>query len=100
MTHAVRTGVIGAGGLGHHHIRILRDLLGPDFAGFYESRTDRAAQVASGEVGTAAHSVAWRLHQHGYRWDEDGRWGRWRLRPTGQFGIRRKFPARWAGLTQ
>ena len=53
MTHAVRTGVIGAGGLGHHHIRILRDLLGPDFAGFYESRTDRAAQVAE-ELGVRA----------------------------------------------
>ncbi|MDQ4055677.1 MAG: AAA family ATPase [Actinomycetota bacterium] len=38
--------------------------------------TRKAAQVASGEVGTAAHSVAWLLHQHGYRWDEDGRWGR------------------------
>ena len=37
--------------------------------------TRKAAQVASGEVGTAAHSVAWLLHQHGYRWDEDGRWG-------------------------
>ncbi|HET9683523.1 MAG TPA: Gfo/Idh/MocA family oxidoreductase [Gemmatimonadaceae bacterium] len=53
MTRAVRVGVIGAGGLGHHHIRILRDLLGPDFAGFYESRTDRASQVAS-ELGVRA----------------------------------------------
>jgi predicted dehydrogenase len=49
----VRTGVIGAGGLGHHHIRILRDLQGPDFAGFYESRPDRAAQV-SAELGVRA----------------------------------------------
>ncbi len=32
----------------------------------------KAAQVASGEVGAAAHSVAWLLHQHGYRWDGDG----------------------------
>ena len=49
----MRTGVIGAGGLGHHHIRILRDLQGPDFAGFYESRPDRAAAVAK-ELGVRA----------------------------------------------
>ncbi|GAA3533315.1 hypothetical protein AFL01nite_18550 [Aeromicrobium flavum] len=40
------------------------------------SPTRKAAQVAAGEVGTVAHSVAWLLHQHGYRWDEDGRWTR------------------------
>jgi len=50
----VRTGVIGAGGLGIHHVRILRDMQGPDFAGFYESRTDRAEQVAT-ELGVRAH---------------------------------------------
>jgi predicted dehydrogenase len=49
----VRTGVIGAGGLGQHHIRILRDMQGPDFAGFYESRAERAAQVAT-ELGVRA----------------------------------------------
>ena len=49
----MRIGVIGAGGLGLHHVRILRDLQGPDFAGFYESRTDRAQQVAS-ELGVRA----------------------------------------------
>jgi predicted dehydrogenase len=49
----VRTGVIGAGGLGQHHIRILRDMLGPDFAGFHESRPERAAQVAA-ELGVRA----------------------------------------------
>jgi len=53
VTRVVRTGVIGAGGLGHHHIRILRDLQGPAFAGFYESRPDRSAQVAS-ELGVRA----------------------------------------------
>ena len=25
---------------------------------------------------TSAHSAAWLVHQHGYRWDEDGRWTR------------------------
>ncbi|HET7475928.1 MAG TPA: MobF family relaxase [Dermatophilaceae bacterium] len=38
--------------------------------------TRKAAQVAAYEIGTAAHSVAWLLHQHGFRWDEDGRWSR------------------------
>ena len=38
--------------------------------------TRKAAQVAGCHVGVVAHSVAWLLHQHGYRWDEDGRWGR------------------------
>jgi predicted dehydrogenase len=49
----VRTGVIGAGGLGQHHIRILRDMQGPDFAGFFETRPDRAAHV-SAELGVRA----------------------------------------------
>jgi hypothetical protein len=37
--------------------------------------TLKAAQVAAREVG-AAGSVAWLVHQHGYRWDADGRWAR------------------------
>jgi predicted dehydrogenase len=48
--------VIGAGGLGQHHVRILRDMQGPDFAGFYESRPDRAAQIAA-DLGVRAHST-------------------------------------------
>lgn len=40
------------------------------------SPTRKAAQVAAGEVGTDTDSVARLLHQHGYRWDSDGRWGR------------------------
>ena len=54
MSARVRTGVIGAGGLGYHHVRILRDMLGADFAGFYETRAERAAQVTS-ELGVRAH---------------------------------------------
>ena len=38
--------------------------------------TRKAAQVASSEIGTAAHSVAWLLYQHGFRWDDNGRWTR------------------------
>ncbi len=37
--------------------------------------TLKAAQVAAREVG-AAGSVAWLIHQHGFRWDQDGRWTR------------------------
>ena len=52
----VRTGVIGAGGLGIHHVRILRDMQGPDFIGFFESRADRATHVAH-ELGVRAFST-------------------------------------------
>lgn len=45
--------MIGAGGLGQHHIRILRDLPGSDFAGFYESRPERAAARAA-DLGVRA----------------------------------------------
>ena len=43
----VRVGVVGAGALGYHHVRLLREM--PEFrlSGFFESRADRAAQVAS-----------------------------------------------------
>jgi predicted dehydrogenase len=46
--------VIGAGGLGYHHVRILRDMQGPAFAGFFDARGERAAQVAR-ELGVTAH---------------------------------------------
>jgi predicted dehydrogenase len=46
--------VIGVGGLGYHHARILRDLQGSAFAGFYDSNGARAEKVA-GELGVAAH---------------------------------------------
>jgi predicted dehydrogenase len=46
--------VIGAGGLGYHHIRILREMQGPAFAGFFDARPERAAQVSS-ELGVTAH---------------------------------------------
>ena len=45
---------MGAGGLGFHHVRILRELAGPNFAGFHESRADRAAQVSQ-ELGVRAY---------------------------------------------
>jgi len=42
--------VVGAGVLGFHHVRILRDLEGARFVGFHEARPDRAEQV-SRELG-------------------------------------------------
>ncbi|MBA3780741.1 MAG: relaxase domain-containing protein [Nocardioides sp.] len=36
--------------------------------------TLKAAQVAGDELGTPAFSAAWLVHQHGFRWDDDGRW--------------------------
>ncbi|MEO7647494.1 MAG: Gfo/Idh/MocA family oxidoreductase, partial [Gemmatimonadaceae bacterium] len=49
-----RVGVVGVGGLGFHHARILRDLPAITFSGFYDSRAERAAAVAS-ELGVTAH---------------------------------------------
>lgn len=45
MTAQPRIGVVGAGSLGYHHIRILRELPGVTFAGFVESDPARAAHV-------------------------------------------------------
>ena len=50
----MRTGVIGAGGLGQHHVRILRDLPGSAFAGFFETDRARAASV-SAALGVRAY---------------------------------------------
>lgn len=36
--------------------------------------TLKAAQAARQQVGTDAFSAAWLIHQHGFRWDEDGHW--------------------------
>jgi len=49
----MKVGVIGAGGLGYHHIRILRDMQGPAFAGFFDARAERAEQVGR-ELGVTA----------------------------------------------
>ena len=38
--------------------------------------TLKAAQVAEGAIGAASYSASWLLHQHGFRWDKDGRWSR------------------------
>jgi predicted dehydrogenase len=46
----IAIGVVGAGGLGYHHVRILRDLPGARFVGFHDARPERAAQVSQ-ELG-------------------------------------------------
>ncbi|CAI9410026.1 ATP-dependent RecD-like DNA helicase [Nocardioides sp. T2.26MG-1] len=43
--------------------------------------TLKAAQVAEGATGAASYSAAWLLYQHGFRWDEDGRWSRVEAEP-------------------
>jgi predicted dehydrogenase len=51
----VRIGVVGAGALGFHHTRILRDVPGAQLAGFYEANGTRAEKVSS-ELGVKAFS--------------------------------------------
>jgi predicted dehydrogenase len=55
LTNTPRVGVVGAGSLGFHHIRILRDLPGIRFSGFVEARSERATEVAN-ELGVKAHN--------------------------------------------
>ncbi len=38
--------------------------------------TLEAAEVAAAETGADGHSAAWLIHQHGWRWDDDGHWAR------------------------
>lgn len=38
--------------------------------------TLKAARVVGRETGAEASSAAWLVHQHGWRWDADGRWTR------------------------
>lgn len=54
MTKAPRVGVVGAGSLGFHHIRILRDLPGIQFSGFCETKRERAAAVEK-ELGVTGY---------------------------------------------
>ena len=50
---APRVGVIGAGSLGYHHVRLLRDMPNVEFAGFYDIDATRAATVQT-ELGASA----------------------------------------------
>jgi predicted dehydrogenase len=54
---APRVGVIGAGSLGYHHVRLLRDMPNVAFAGFYDIDATRAATVQLDLGATAAPSL-------------------------------------------
>ena len=47
--------MIGVGGLGFHHARILRDVSAVSLSGFYDTRAERAASVAA-ELGLKAYA--------------------------------------------
>nr|WP_307853776.1 MobF family relaxase [Nocardioides palaemonis] len=51
--------------------------------------TRKAADVASRETGAAGQSIAWLLHQHGWRWDDDGHWNRQPSEPCPEARLRR-----------
>lgn len=53
MSAPIRVGVIGAGALGYHHVRLLREVEGATMVGFHDTRAERAQQVAS-ELGVPA----------------------------------------------
>jgi predicted dehydrogenase len=53
LTAPVRVGVVGAGALGYHHVRLFRDVAGATLVGFHDVRPDRATQVAD-ELGVRA----------------------------------------------
>lgn len=54
-----------------------RALLGmPDAQLTVVTPTLKAAQVAQEQLGAAAFTSAWLVHQYGFRWDEDGHWTR------------------------
>jgi predicted dehydrogenase len=51
----IRVGVVGAGALGFHHTRILRDVPGATLVGFHDASPERAATVAS-ELGVESYA--------------------------------------------
>jgi exodeoxyribonuclease V alpha subunit len=51
--------------------------------------TLKAAQAAAAEVGTRAGSAAWLTYQHGWRWDDTGRWTRTLAEPGPDAVVRR-----------
>jgi len=56
LTNTPRVGVVGAGSLGFHHIRILRDLPGIRFSGFVELKPERRTQVEK-ELRARSHAT-------------------------------------------
>jgi predicted dehydrogenase len=54
----VRVGVVGAGALGFHHIRLLKKIAGADLVGFHDHNAARSAQVSKELETTAFPSLA------------------------------------------
>lgn len=52
----IRVGVIGAGGLGQHHVRIMGELPDAEMVGFFEARPERAGEIAR-TLGARAFST-------------------------------------------
>jgi predicted dehydrogenase len=52
----LRIGVIGAGALGYHHVRLLRQARDATFVGFHDIDAERAARVST-ELGVRSFSV-------------------------------------------
>ena len=51
--------------------------------------TLKAAEVAARETGADGRSAAWLVHQHGWRWDDDGHWTRESADPSPTAQLRR-----------
>ena len=70
--------VEGAAGVGKTTVlRSVRQLLAHDGQRLVVvTPTMKAADVAARETGAEGHSAAWLIHQHGWRWDDDGHWSR------------------------
>ncbi|MBD3947598.1 relaxase domain-containing protein [Nocardioides ganghwensis] len=51
--------------------------------------TLKAAEVAVQETGADGRSAAWLIHQHGWRWDDDGHWTREPAKPSPAAQLRR-----------
>ena len=54
LTAPVRIGVIGAGALGYHHVRLLRDVEGATLVGFHESRDQSVRHRLRARSGVTA----------------------------------------------
>jgi predicted dehydrogenase len=57
LSEAPRVGVVGAGSLGFHHVRLLRDLPGARFAGFFDASAERSSHVTKELKVKAAGSL-------------------------------------------
>jgi conjugative relaxase-like TrwC/TraI family protein len=61
--------------------------------------TLKAATMAARQVGSSAGSAAWLVYQHGYRWDQNGRWTRLTIGDTDPHtGVRYAGPSDRASL--